>query len=101
MFNRPKTWQDCSMNKNKRLQDEYQFPGYRTKATTKGIFGDSHTVVIKLERRQKKQNAGAAGQRTALFMTEMRNRYGTCPAEISGCCWSLRFGGFSVRSVVK
>ena len=89
------------MKKNRRLQDEYQFPGYRPKATTKGIFGDSHTVVIKLERRQKKQNAGVVVRLAALFMTEIRSRYGTCHAEISGCCWSLRFGGFSARNAVR
>ncbi len=49
------------MKKHRRLQDEYQFPGYRPKAALKGIFGDPYSVVIKLERRQKKNICGCCG----------------------------------------
>jgi len=46
------------MTKIRRLLDEYQFPGFRPRATIKGIFGDPKARVIQLERRQKKLNAG-------------------------------------------
>lgn len=46
---------DNRMGKNRSLQDEYRFPGFRPKAGIKGVFGDSKVRVIKLERTQKKQ----------------------------------------------
>jgi transposase len=51
-----------------RLLDVYQFPGFRPKATIKGIFGDPKARVIRLERRQKKTVCGCCG-------TEHRSYY--------------------------
>ena len=58
------------MAKKKRLMDEYQFPGFRPKATIKGIFGDSRARVIHLVRRQKKQFVAVVGQFTETSTTK-------------------------------
>jgi hypothetical protein len=42
------------MRKKRQLLDEYHFPGFRSKAETKGIFGDPKARVIQIKRTQKK-----------------------------------------------
>jgi hypothetical protein len=89
------------MNKNRRLQDEYQFPGYRPKAAIKGIFGDSHAVSIELARSQKKQYVVVAGRNIKPSMTARFDISGICRAEASGYIWNSRCGVFFARSAVR
>jgi len=56
------------MAKIRRLLDEYQFPGFRPRATIKGVFGDSKARVIQLERRQKKLNVDVVELCVKVFM---------------------------------
>jgi len=86
------------MKKLKRLQDEYQFPGYRPKAAIKGIFGDSHSVIVQLTRNQKKQRADAVERYNEHFTTGKYAECVTYRAETSGYTWKSRLGGFSARS---
>lgn len=43
------------MGKQRRLLDEYRFPGYRPRADIQGVFEDPRARVIRLERAQKKR----------------------------------------------
>ena len=70
--------------------DEYCFPGFRPRATIKGIFGDPKARVIRLERRQKKQDAGVAGRFTEVFTTTRYGVYGICPAARCVFTWKWR-----------
>lgn len=86
------------MKKHRRLQDVYQFPGYRPKAAIKGIFGDSHSVVIELVRLQKKRNAAVVVPHTVRSTTGEYAGYEICRAETNGYIWKSRSGGFCARS---
>jgi len=98
LFSRLKTWQDVGMKKHRRLQDEYQFPGFRPKAAIKGIFGDSHSVIVQLTRSQKKQHADAAERRSNRSTTGKYAGYEIYRAETNGCIWKSRLDEFSARS---
>jgi hypothetical protein len=41
------------MGKNRRLLDEYRFPGFRPRAEIQGVFGDPKARVIQFKRTQK------------------------------------------------
>jgi len=86
------------MRKHRRLQDVYHFPGYRPNAAIQGIFGDPHSVVIKLVRLQKKRYVGVVEPHTVRFMTEKCAEYGICHAEINAYTWKLKRGGYIARS---
>ena len=51
------------MGKEKRLLDEYRFPGYRPRAKIRGIFGDPKARVIRLERTRRTTECGICGTR--------------------------------------
>lgn len=86
------------MKKHRRLQDVYQFPGYRPKAAIQGIFGDPHSIVIKMVRLQKKQNAAVVARYTESSMTEKYEEYEICRAETNVYIWKLRLDVFFARS---
>lgn len=71
--------------------DEYQFPGFRPKATVKGIFGDPMARVIQLNRRQKKLFAVFAGDLTEVFTTAGHAESGICRAGKNGFIWRRKF----------
>jgi len=58
------------MSKGKCLLDAYRFPGFRPRATIKGIFGDPKARVIRLERRQKKQYAAVVADHIGVSTPE-------------------------------
>ena len=68
------------MKKNKKLLDEYRFPGFRPLAVVKGKFGDNKARIVQLVRRQKKLFAVVAELRAEVFMTEKLGRSGICRA---------------------
>jgi len=86
------------MKKHRRLQDEYHFPGYRTEAAIKGIFGDPFALVIKFLRHQKKLYAEVVAQLTGHFMTERCEKHGICHAVRSAYTWNSKCDVFFVRS---
>jgi hypothetical protein len=71
------------MKKHKRLWNAYCFPGYKPQPIVRGVFGNPHALVIKLERRGKKQCAVSAGQCTVPIMTVRDAQSGTSPVEIN------------------
>lgn len=88
------------MRKSKSLLDEYRFPGHKPKLV-KGIFGDRHALIIRLERRGKKLCAGLAADRTALSTTGKHTASGTCPAETSAFFWKWKCDEFFVGAAGK
>src|SRR5215469_15165637 len=42
------------MGRVRRLVDVYRFPGFRPRATVRGVFGDPKVRIVRLERRGKK-----------------------------------------------
>ncbi|MEE8403589.1 MAG: hypothetical protein V3R93_07535 [Candidatus Hydrothermarchaeaceae archaeon] len=81
------------MSKRRSLLDAYRFPGFRPRATIKGIFGDPKARVIRLERRQKKRRAAFAAQRTGVFTTGRCGVFGTFPAGTCESTWRWRSAG--------
>ena len=59
--------------KNKRLLDEYTFPGFKPMRKIKGIFGDCYSIIISLQRNQKKRYVAVAGQNITDTMTRKLN----------------------------
>ena len=86
------------MKKHRRLQDEYQFPGYRPKAAIKGIFGDSHSVIVQLTRSKKKQYADAVKRHNERFTIGGYAGYVTYRVETSGYTWKWKLDESSARS---
>ncbi len=79
------------MAKTKRLVDAYQFPGFRPKATVKGIFGDCRARVIQLVRRQKKQSVGVVERVTGASTIRKYGESGISLAERCGSTWKWKF----------
>ena len=89
------------MGKQRRLLDEYRFPGYRPRADIRGVFGDPRARVIRLERTRKKRYAAVAERATGVITTRRYVGYETCPVGMLGFIWRWRFGGSNVGSVGK
>jgi hypothetical protein len=87
------------MEKRRRLQDEYRFPGFRPRAGIKGVFGDSKARVIRLERTQKKLFADVARQCIGVITTRRCGGYGICHAGMHGFTWKWKFGESNARGV--
>ena len=49
------------MEKLRRLEDAYRFPGFGPEKTVRGLFGDPKARVLRLQRRQKKRLVESAG----------------------------------------
>ncbi len=79
------------MSNKKRLVDEYQFPGFRPRATVRGIFGDPMASVVQLERRQKKLFAVFAEDLTEVFTIAGYAASGICRAVKNGFIWMWKF----------
>ena len=71
----------------RRLLDAYNFPGFRPKATIKGILGDPKARVIRLERSQKKRYVDVVEGRTGASTARRYGGFGTFPA---GTCGYIR-----------
>lgn len=78
------------MRKNRRLLDEYRFPGYCPRANIQGIFGDPKARVIQLERTQKKHYVENAALHIEAITTRRFGGYGIYPAEMHGYIWSWK-----------
>jgi hypothetical protein len=68
------------MKKNKKLLDEYRFPGFRPLAVVKGKLGDNKARIVQLVRRQKKLFAGVAELFIAVSMIAERKLPEICLA---------------------
>lgn len=79
------------MHKHKRLTDAYRFPGWTPLRTVKGVFGDPKAIVVRLNRRQKKQSVQSAHSRREASTTARYAAFVIFPAVTGACMWSWRF----------
>ena len=89
------------MGKNRKLLDEYRFPGFCPRAEIQGVFGDPKARVIRLERTQKKQYAGNVARFIGVITTRRFAEYGIYPVGMRGYIWKWRFNGYYVGSAGK
>jgi len=84
------------MKKNKKLLDEYRFPGFRPLAVVKGKFGDNKARIVQLVRRQKKLFAGVVELFIAVSMIAERKLPEICLVATLEFMWSLNRAGSTV-----
>jgi len=89
------------MKKKKRLWDTYSFPGYKPSPTVRGVFGDPQALVIKLERRGKKQYVASVEPYTGTIMTERDAESVIFPVETSGSTLIWRSGVYGAESAIE
>src|SRR5437667_5678646 len=99
LFFSRETCDDDPMRKSRRLRDVYRFPGFEPIATVHGIFGDSHAVVVTLQRREKKRRATPAGKSRRRFTINGRAASGTFPVATSASISASSFAEFSAPGV--
>lgn len=78
------------MKKNKKLLEEYRFPGFRPLAIIKGKFGDNRARIIQLVRRQKKLFVAVAGLFHEVSMTIKPKLLGICLVAMLESIWKLK-----------
>lgn len=82
-----------------RFLDAYRFPGCTTRSRVKGMFGDPHTLVVRLDRRQKKQSAVRAALRSLHFMIVAGSESVIWRAVQNASSLMSRFAASTTRSV--
>jgi hypothetical protein len=87
------------MGKNRKLLDEYRYPGFRPMAKIKGVFGDPKARVITLRRSQKKRYAAVAVQCIEAITTRRRGAYGIMHAEMPEYICKCKCGESNARGV--
>jgi len=89
------------MKKQKRLLDEYRFPGFRPQAKIQGVFGDQKARIIRLERTQKKRFVDVAELCIEVITIKASGGYGIYPVEMPGFIWKWMSGEYYVEGVEK
>ena len=89
------------MKKQKRLLDEYRFPGFRPQAKIQGVFGDQKARIIRLERTQKKRFVDVAELCIEVITIKASGGYGIYPVEMHGFIWKWMSGEYYVEGVEK
>ena len=80
------------MQKPRRLDDTFRFPGFRPEATVRGIFGDPKARILRLLRRGKKRPVDRVDGGTERYTIARPVEYATSPVATLGCTWSSRCG---------
>ena len=94
-------WHEYGMGKNRRLVDEYRFPGFRPRSEIKGVFGDQKARVIRLERRQKKQCVEHAEKFIGAITIRKYDVSEIDPVERPASTWNFKSGVSIASSVEK
>lgn len=89
------------MKMNRRLTDEYSFPGCRPQLIIKGKICDPNARIITMIRAQKKRCADVAALHAGVIMTSKQDGYETYHAETQGYTLKLTSGGLTARYVAK
>jgi hypothetical protein len=89
------------MGKNRKLLDEYRFPGFRPMAKIKGVFGDPKARVITLRRTQKKRYAAVVELHIEVITTSRRDAHEICLAGMLGYIWNWKCGESIARGAGK
>jgi len=72
------------MKKQKRLWDTYHYPGFKPKPMVTGVFGDSQSIVVKLDRPGKKRYAASVAKHSLAGMIAPSVRFGIFLVAING-----------------
>jgi hypothetical protein len=80
-----KTCHASAMATFKFLHDLYRFPGFVPVPRVRGLFGDSHAVVITLRRRRKKRAAVSVARNITAITTSGPDGSAICPVATSAC----------------
>ena len=83
------------MPKIRQLRDLYRFPGFVPLATLHGIFGDSHAVVVTLQRREKKRFVGRAVKSRLRFTIKGLAKFATFPVATNASISTSSSVGFN------
>ena len=81
-----------SVKRQRRLQDEYAFPGFRAQTKLRGVFGDVKARVIALIRRSKKRSAAFVDGSNRVGTTGACGVFGISPVGIRGSIWRSKYG---------
>ena len=89
------------MRKRQTLSELYHFPGFRSRKTANGLFGDSNARVIKLSRRGKKLFAASAVQHIGPLVIVENALSAIYPAVTPESTSNWRFAASSVAGVAQ
>ena len=87
------------MRKNRRLLDEYRYPGFHPRAAIQGIFGDPKARVIQLIRHQKKRYADVAVRYIGVITTRQYEGYEIYRAGMYVSIWRWKYAGYNAERV--
>jgi hypothetical protein len=87
------------MEKPRRLQDAYRFPGFEPENTVRGIFGDPKARLLRLRRLRKKQHVESVDNAREAFTTASSDASATFPAAIPESTWRSKSGASTVGGV--
>ncbi|MCH8039426.1 MAG: hypothetical protein IH977_03665 [Nitrospinae bacterium] len=83
----------------RRLADAYRFPGFRPRATVRGVFGDPKARVLRLQRRGKKRRAAPAVKCPGCSTPTRSAGFGTCRVATPASTWRWPSAGCSAKPV--
>jgi hypothetical protein len=86
-----------------KLSHAYQFPGFKPLAYVRELPGESGTVIVPLRRNYQKKSLNARiaeGPVKRVGMTTKQSWCGISPAGICVCILNLKYGAFTVGSVI-
>jgi hypothetical protein len=75
------------MEKQRRLEDAYRFPGFEPERTVRGLFGDPMARILRLQRRQKKRLVEFAGSGRGPSTIASSGESATFPVATPACTW--------------
>jgi hypothetical protein len=90
-----------SRKSKRRLQDAYTFPGFRPRATIKGVFGNPKARIVTLVRHSKKHAVAVVAWSALVGTIERYAGFVISLVAIRACTWSLRVAGLTAKIVAK
>jgi len=81
-----------SVKRQRRLQDDYAFPGFRPQTMVRGVFGDPKARVIILKRRSKKRSAAVVVACTSGGTIGACGTFAIFPVATRASIWMSRSG---------
>jgi hypothetical protein len=88
------------MDKQRRLEDAYRFPGFEPEKTVRGVFGDPKARIVRLQRRRKKRPVVSVGNGRGASTIASFGASAISPVRTRVCTWRWRFGGSTAGGVV-
>jgi hypothetical protein len=89
------------MSKQRRLLDEYRYPGFCPRAKIRGLFGDPKARIIRLERTQKKRFVDVVEPCIGVITIKASDGYEIYPVEMPGFIWKWMSDEYYVKGAAK